>query len=67
MTKEEKRHMHLQLQHVLEEQVVESSTPVIAKDTSKMKPICGHGSHISYGPYGENDACAFCNHLQVGG
>ena len=51
MDEEEKRQMCLQLQHVLEEQVDESSTPMATKDTSKMKPICGHGSNNGYGPY----------------
>ena len=47
MVEEENMHMCLHLQHVLEEQVAEIFTPVTAKDTSKMKPICGHGSHSS--------------------
>lgn len=55
VVEEEKRHMCLQLQHVLEEQV-ESSTPKSAKNSSKAKPICGHGPNIGHGPYVENDA-----------
>ena len=34
IVEEEKRHMRLQLQQVLEEQVGESSTPVTVNDTS---------------------------------
>ena len=29
-----------------------------------MKPICGHGLYIGYGPYVDNDACEFCQHLK---
>lgn len=61
---EGKRHMCLQLKHVLEEQVGESSTLVTEKETSKVKPICGYVSNIVYGPYEENYACAFFQHLQ---
>ena len=64
MVEEEKRHICHQLQHVLEEQVVESSTLVTAKETSKEKPICGHGSNSGYGTYEENDVWDFCKHLQ---
>ena len=60
IVEEEKRHMRLQLQQVLEEKIDESSTPLIAKDISEVKPICGYGSNRGYGPYVENDACAFC-------
>ena len=49
---------------MLEEKVAESSTPMTTKDTSKMKPICGNGSNNGYGPYEEDDACTFFNHLQ---
>lgn len=56
--------MQLQFQHVLEEQVVESSTPVLARETSRMKLVCGHGSNNGYGPYKEDDACNFCKHIQ---
>ena len=56
--------MPLQLQQVLEEKVVGSSTPVTTKETSKVKPICEHGSNKCYGQYEESDACEFCKHLQ---
>lgn len=49
---------------MLEEQVAKSSTPVPARETSRMKSICGHGSNNGYGPYEEDDACEFCKHLQ---
>lgn len=47
---EEKRKMHLQFQYVLEEQIGESSIPEVANNSSKMKPICGHGPNTGYGP-----------------
>lgn len=59
MVEEEKRNMRFQLHHVLKEQVTKSSTLLIAKDTSRRKPIRGHGLKSGYGPYGEDDACAF--------
>ena len=64
MVEYEKRHMRLQLQHVLEEQVAEIYTLVPTRETSKMKPTYGHHSNSGYGPYEEDDACAFCKHLQ---
>ena len=64
MDEEEKRHMHFVLHQVLDEKFAKISTPVTTKYTSKMKPVCGHGSNNGYGPYEEDDACAFCKHLQ---
>lgn len=29
-----------------------------------MKPICGHRLYTRYGPYVENDACNFCEHIK---
>jgi len=56
--------MRFVLRQVLDEQVAESSTLVPARETSSMRPICGHGSNSRFGPYVEDVACAFCKHLQ---
>lgn len=56
--------MHFVLQQVLDEKVVESATLAPTKETSKMKPVCAHGSNSVFGPYVEDDACEFCKHLQ---
>lgn len=64
VVKEEKRKMHLQLQHLLEEEIGESFIPEASNNPSKMKPICGHGPNIGYGPYVENDVCEFFQHLK---
>lgn len=49
---------------MLDEQVTESSSHVLASETSKMKLVCGHGSNSGFGPYVEDVACEFCKHLQ---
>lgn len=49
---------------MLKEQFGECSTTVIEKDTSKVKPVCGHGPNTGCGHYVENDACAFSQHLK---
>lgn len=49
---------------MLKEKFAEISTPKAAKNSSKMKPICGHGPNTCYGPYVENDACNFGQHLK---
>jgi len=52
------------LQKVLDEQVAEISNLVLARETSRLKPVCGHGSKNGFGPYVEDVACAFFKHLQ---
>lgn len=49
---------------MLKEKVGESSVLKGANNSSKMKPICGHGSNTRYRPYVENDGCDFCKHLK---
>jgi len=56
--------MCLQLQHIVEEHTSECYIPKVAKNPSKMKPICGNGPYIRYGSYVENDACNFCQHIK---
>jgi len=60
----EKRFMHLQLQHVFEEPVSESSTLEATNNSFKMKPNCGHGLNTCYGSYVENDALEFSQHIK---
>ena len=64
IAEEVKRHMHFVLQKVLDEQVVEISTPIPAREGSRMRPVCGNGSNSGFGPYVEDIAYAFCKHLQ---
>ena len=40
--------MHLQLQHVLEEQIAKRPTPMIVKETSKVNPILSELVHYIF-------------------
>ena len=64
IVEEEKRHMRFQMQQVLDEKVVESSTTAPTRETSKMKPVCDHGSNSGFGENMKIDACQFSKHLQ---